>query len=178
MPDETRVWPHAACKAGNLAPASAIMILPFKVCEAHGSWLWEGPHPGSWLCLQVPGLRVARPERTSAAMTASCRSHVAAQAGNQARGGSRQAALQGTSNRSGTAGQSALHRTAIIAPADARHTEQAAPMATEVARFAQGPASRRESRPDGIRNAEVPGTRRVQDAKIAFAIVQLSKRGI
>lgn len=236
MPDETRVWPHAACKAGNLAPASAIMILPFKVCEAPGSWRWEAPHPGNRLCLQAPGLRVTRPERTSAAMSAarrprhgagavrvrvhhawpvkhraassatqtmrqrslteprpsrmcrtavsrqfrpaSCRSHVAAQARNQARGGSRQAALQGTSNRSGTAGQSARHRAAIVAPADGRHAEQAASMATDAARFAQKPASRRESTPDGIRSAEVPGARRVQDAKIAFAIVQLAKRGI
>lgn len=70
MPDKNLEWPPAVSKAGNLAPASTIMILPFKVCEAHGSWRWEAPHPGNWLCPQAPGLRVARPERTSTAMSA------------------------------------------------------------------------------------------------------------
>ena len=68
--DENRPWPPAAYKAGNLAPASSIMSLLIKICEAHGSWRWEAPHPGNWLCLQAPGLRVTRPERTSAAMSA------------------------------------------------------------------------------------------------------------
>lgn len=131
------------------------------------------PAPRPSECAELRRTAVSRQFRP-----ASCRSHVAAQAGNQARGGSRQAALQGTSNRSGTAGQSARHRAAIVAPADGRHAEQAASMATDASRFAQGPASRRESRPDGMRSAEVPGARRVQDAKIAFAIVQLAKRGI
>lgn len=73
MPDKNQEWPPAANKAGNLAPASTSMILPFKVCEAPGSWRWETPHPGNRLCLQAPGLRVTRPERTSAAMSAARR---------------------------------------------------------------------------------------------------------
>lgn len=70
MPDKNQEWPPAVSKAGNLAPASTIMILPFKVCEAPGSWRWEAPHPGNWLCLQAPGLRVTRLEWTSTAMSA------------------------------------------------------------------------------------------------------------
>lgn len=238
MPRENRAWPPAASKAGNPAPASTIMMVPFKVCEVHGFWRWEDPHPGGWLCLRVHGrtrnhqhghargapamarsrnrpcpclsefttpgrqnivqptaqrgpcASAARPRRAAAkcielrrtavswrSCHASCRSHVAAQAGNQARGRSRPTAPRGRSRQPGTA-DSPHHRAAVIAPADGRHAEQAAPMATEVAHFAQGPASRRESTPEVTRSAEGAGARRVQDAKIAFAIVQLAKRAI
>ena len=164
MPRENRAWPPAASKAGNLAPASTIMMVPFKVCEVHGFWRWEDPHPGGRLCLRVHGstrnhqhghargapamarsrnrpcpclsvfttpgrqnivqptaqrgpcASAARPRRAAAKCAqlrrtavswrschASCRSHVAAQAGNQARGWSRPTAPRGRSRQPGTA---------------------------------------------------------------------------
>ena len=130
------------------------------------------PAPRPSECAELCRTAVSRQFRP-----ASCRSHVAAQAGNQARGGSRQAALQGTSNRSGTAGQSARHRAAIVAPADGRHAEQAASMATDAARFAQGPASRRESRPDRMRSAEILGARVSKTLKSHLRLSNLQKGG-